>query len=388
MHYEQFISPQTQFHRFTDSFSLELGGVLLKGQIAYRTWGRLNRSRNNAVLVCHAFTGWADLEAWWQPLLGAGKALDPDRDFIICSNILGSCYGTTGPSSIDPQTGKPYGTNFPAINVRDMVRLQARLLDALGVESLQMAIGGSLGGMQVLEWAALYPERVKSIAVIAASGRHSAWCIGLSEAQRQAIYADPLWQNGNYDPAHPPAQGLAVARMIAMHTYRSWQSFNDRFGRTPQSNPQATSQPKIHQPQQNQFSIASYLNYQGDKLVERFDANTYVALSQAMDRHDLTRSPQSYEAVLKGIQQPSLVVAIDSDILYPPIEQEELAHLIPNAELAWLYSPHGHDAFLIEMDELNNLVVQFRQRAVRTRLNGHYSEPNHPPNPPIISFRS
>ncbi len=356
MTYNHFISPDTQFHSFTDPFSLELGGVLLEGQIAYRTWGQLNRSRDNAVLVCHAFTGWADLEVWWQPLLGTGRALDPDRDFIICSNILGSCYGTTGPSSIDPQTGQPYGASFPAVNVRDMVRLQARLLDALGVEALRMAIGGSLGGMQVLEWALLYPEKVKSIAVIAASGRHSAWCIGLSEAQRQAIYADPLWQNGNYDPAHPPAQGLAVARMIAMHTYRSWHSFNDRFGRTVQPNPT--------QPEQSQFSIASYLQYQGDKLVERFDANSYIALSQAMDRHDLTRSNQSYEAVLNSIQQPTLLVAIDSDLLYPPIEQQELANLIPNAELVWLSSPHGHDAFLIEMDALNNLVVQFRQETL------------------------
>lgn len=351
MNYQQFISPQSQFYQLPEPFELESGKDLIGVQVAYRTWGHLNAAGDNAVLVCHALTGWADLDIWWEPLLGPGRALDPDRSFIICSNILGSCYGTTGPTSIDPKTGIAYGPTFPAITVRDMVRLQGVLLEALGVRSLQLAIGGSLGGMQVLEWALLYPDRVRAIAVIAAPGRHSAWCIGLGESQRQAIYTDPNWQNGYYSAKQQPDRGLAVARMIAMSTYRSWANFSDRFGRQVKSDCVTES-----------FAIVDYMRYQGKKLVERFDANTYITLTHAMDSHDLTRRDRDYHTVLSSIQQPALIVAINSDILYPPVEQEELAALIPNAELQWLESPHGHDAFLIDMDVLNSLVVRFLYR--------------------------
>lgn len=350
MNYQNFISPKTQFYQLTAAFELESGKALTGVQVAYRTWGKLNEAGDNAVLVCHALTGWADIEDWWEPLLGSGRSLNPDQDFVICSNILGSCYGTTGPTSINPETGKPYGSSFPAITVRDMVRLQAMLLEALGVRSLQLVIGGSLGGMQVLEWALLYPEQVQAIAVIAAPARHSAWCIGLNEAQRQAIFTDPNWQNGNYTFERKPDQGLATARMMAMSTYRSWASFVSRFER--QRSPHPTSQ----------FEIVNYLHHQGQKLVERFDANTYIALTYALDRHDVARPDREYQAVLNSIQQPTLVVAITSDILYPSIEQEELATLIPNAELQWLESFHGHDAFLIDMEILNSLVIQFRQK--------------------------
>jgi homoserine O-acetyltransferase len=351
MNYQQFISPDTQFYRLSQPFLLESGEVLPGVQVAYRTWGSLNAARDNAILVCHAFTGWADLENWWKPFLEVGQSLDPNQDLIICSNILGSCYGTTGPTSINPATGKPYGANFPQITVRDMVCLQAQLITHLEIESLKLVIGGSLGGMQVLEWAVAYPERVRSLAVIAASGRHSAWCIGLSEAQRQAIYADPHWQAGNYAPDRQPTQGLAVARMIAMTTYRSWDSFTHRFGRQA-----ATGS--------DQFAIASYLQYQGQKLI----ANTYITLSHAMDRHDLTRPGRTYEAVLQSIWQPTLIVSIPSDILYPPVEQQELARLIPHATFAWLDSPHGHDAFLMDMDALNQIVRQFRQNLPRSEF--------------------
>jgi homoserine O-acetyltransferase len=262
MDYRRFISPQTHFYQLSHPFSLESGDVLEGVQVAYRTWGTLNSTRDNAIFVCHAFTGWADLERWWNPLLGKGCTLDPDRDFIVCSNILGSCYGTTGPTSINLATGSLYGPTFPDITIRDMVHLQAVLMEALDIRSLRLVIGGSLGGMQVLEWALLYPEKVRAIAVIAASGRHSAWCIGLSEAQRQAIYADPNWQGGYYSPHQPPQSGLAVAQMMAMSTYRSWASFSGRFGREYQS--------------QEAFAITSYLDHQGKKLVERFDANTYI----------------------------------------------------------------------------------------------------------------
>ncbi|HIK05700.1 MAG TPA: homoserine O-acetyltransferase [Trichormus sp. M33_DOE_039] len=347
MNYQHFISPQTQYYHLPMPLELEAGGILTGVQVAYRTWGKLNSEGDNGILICHALTGSADADEWWEDLFGSGKAFDCDRDFIVCSNILGSCYGTTGATSINPQTGIPYGASFPAITIRDMVHLQAALIKDLGIKSLQLVIGGSLGGMQVLEWALLYPEIVQAIAPIATSGRHSAWCIGLSEAQRQAIYTDPNWQGGNYTTENSPTQGLAIARMIAMSAYRSWYSFTERFGR----NYDRTAE---------QFAISSYLQHHGRKLVERFDANTYITLTHAMDSHDLAQG-RDYESVLRSIQQPALVVAINSDLLYPPIEQQELADLIPNGQLVSLTSTYGHDAFLIDTATLNELIINFRQ---------------------------
>lgn len=350
MNYSHWISPKTQFYRLSEPFALELGGGLPEVTVAYRSWGTLNAAGDNAIHICHALTGNADADDWWTPLFGTGRTFDADRDFIVCSNVLGSCYGTTGPTSIDPTTGQPYGRNFPAVTVRDMVRLQAELMRGLGVQQLKLAIGGSLGGMQVLEWGRLYPNWVRRLVSIAASGRHSAWCIGMSEAQRQAIYADPNWKDGDYGD-RPPEMGLAAARMMAMVSYRTGTSFDRRFGRTVQ--PDGT------------FEIASYLRYQGQKLVDRFDANTYVTLTQGMDRHDLGAG-DDYDSVLGAIAQPTLVVAIDSDLLYPSWEQEALVQRMPRAELAWLRSPHGHDAFLIDMAALDALVVDFNRR-VRDR---------------------
>jgi len=226
------------------------------------------------------------------------------------------------------------------------VRLQARLLDALGVRRLRLAIGGSLGGMQVLEWAASFPERVDAVVPIATCGRHSAWCIGLSGSQRAAIAADPRWREGRYEPDDPPAAGLAAARMIAMCTYRSRDSFDERFGRT--TGPAGD------------FNVEGYLRHQGDRLVARFDANSYVTLTRAMDTHDLSRGRGEYEAALGSVDVPALVVAITSDVLYPPAEQAELAALLPAGRLAWISSPHGHDAFLIETAALDELVSAFR----------------------------
>ncbi|MBP0001272.1 MAG: homoserine O-acetyltransferase [Cyanobacteria bacterium SID2] len=345
MKYLHLISPDTQFQKLTEPFVLESGDVLVGVEVAYRTWGQLNENGDNAIHICHALTGSADADLWWGPLFGTGKVFDEGRDFIVCSNVLGSCYGTTGPTSIDAATGQVYGPSFPSITVRDMVRLQAALLQNLGVRKLKMAIGGSLGGMQVLEWGKLYPDFVESVVSIAASGRHSAWCIGLSEAQRQAIYADPNWQGGRYREDAPPAQGLATARTIAMISYRAYGSFEKRFGRKLQPT--------------GEFAVKSYLNYQGRKLVDRFDANTYLTLIDAMDTHDISEGTGNYYDVLRSIVQPTLVVAIDSDLLYPPVEQQELTQFMPNARLEWLYSPHGHDAFLIDMDTLNHLVVDF-----------------------------
>ena len=341
-------SPATSFADLDGPLTLESGAALPRVRVAYRTWGRLAPDGANAVLVCHALTGSADVDTWWPGLLGPGRALDPDGDFVICSNILGSCYGTTGPTSAGP-AGRPWGADFPAISVRDMVGVQARLLDALGVTYLKLVVGGSLGGMQALEWAAGHPSRVGAVAAIAVSGRHSPWCIGLSAAQRAAIRADARFRGGRYPLDDPPADGLAAARAIAMCTYRSPASFGRRFGRTVAAGG-------------GEFEVERYLRHQGGKLVARFDANAFIALTRAMDTHDLARGRGGYEEALRRIDTPTLVVSIDTDVLYPPDEQRELADLLPNAELVTLRSPHGHDAFLIEVARLDAIVRSFRRR--------------------------
>lgn len=353
-------SGDTRFLDLPEAFTLESGEVLPQVTVAYRTWGSLNAASDNAVLVCHALTGSPDVDQWWQGLMGPGKALDPKRDFILCSNVLGGCYGSTGPRGINPVTSKPYGGHFPAVSVRDMVHVQAQWLNALGIAHLRLVIGGSLGGMQALEWAALYPERVATIAPIATSGRQSAWAIGLSEAQRQAIYADAHWQGGHYRPDQPPVAGLTAARMLAMCSYRHWREFNHRFGREQKAS--------------GEFQVESYLRYQGDKLARRFDAASYVRLTEAMDTHDLARDRGDYCATLAAIATPALVIGINSDVLYPLAEQRELATLLPNAELEVLDSPHGHDAFLIETGRLNHLILEFRARHVKTTRLPHFNE--------------
>ena len=344
-----FISPETRWLDLPGAFRLELGEALPGVRIGYRTWGQLDAAGENAVLVCHALTGSADADRWWTGMFGPGRALDPDRDFIVCSNILGSCYGTTGPASMNPHTGRPWLGDFPPFTIRDMVRAQRELLRGLGVKRLRMVLGGSLGGMQVLEWALSYPEMVEAIVPIAISARHSAWAIGLSEAQRQAIYADPRWRSGRYEMGDPPAAGLAAARMMAMCGYRHKWSFDERFGRRPQT--------------ADLFAMESYLRYQGQQFVERFDAATYVALTRAMDTHDVARARGDLDDVLRSIRAPTLVVSIDSDVLYLPDEQEVIARGIPGARLVRLASKDGHDAFLIDVDWLSDVVAEFRGRA-------------------------
>ncbi len=340
------LSPDTQWLRLEQDFELESGERLRAVEIAWRRWGTLNATGDNAILICHALTGSADADDWWPGLIGPGQALDPAKHFIVCSNVLGGCYGTSGPLHAHPADGEPWGSRFPQFTIRDMVHLQARLLEHLGVRRLQLVLGPSLGGMQVLEWAASFPERVQAIAPIGVSGRHSAWCIGISEAQRQAIYADPDWRDGRYAAGQGPARGLAVARMFAMCSYRSRENFQQRFGRSLQ-------------PDSAVFSVESYLRYQGSKLVHRFDANTYVRLTQAMDSHDVARGRGDYRGVLEQLDLPALVVSVDSDILYPPCEQEELARHLPQARYRQLQTPAGHDGFLIETDVLNAMLAEF-----------------------------
>jgi homoserine O-acetyltransferase len=336
----------TRYLELPGPVDLESGGRLPSLTVAYRTWGRLDGDGSNAVLVCHALTGSADVERWWSPLLGPGRALDPARDFIVCSNVLGSCYGTTGPASERPSGAGRWGRSFPDVTIRDIVRVQAALLDALGVRRLRLVLGGSLGGMQVLEWALLFPGRVDAIAPIAVSARHSAWCIALSEAQRQAIYADPRWRGGDYPAHEPPEAGLAAARQLAMCTYRSRASLEHRFSRDHGGD--------------GRFAVLGWLSHHGRALVERFDAACYVALTRAMDTHDVGRGRGEWRQALESVRIPALVVSVDSDVLYPPAEQAELAAALPAARLVTLSSPHGHDAFLIEAEAVNELVRRFR----------------------------
>ena len=344
--YTDIISNKTHYFDSTESYTTELGVLLPSVRVAYRTWGTLNARKDNVVLICQAFTGSADADAWWEGMFSPGGAFDETTDFIICSNVLGSCYGTTGPLSINPLTGTHYGPDFPLITIRDMVHVQRRLLAALGIDQVKLAVGASLGGMQVLEWGFLYPDVVQALMPMGASGRHSAWCIGQSEAQRQAIYADRDWNDGWYTQSTPPARGLSAARMMAMCTYRSFENFQSRFSRDIQSSTGA-------------FKVESYLHHQGRKLVERFDANTYITLTKAMDLHDLGRGRGEYEEVLRSLSVPVEILSINSDILYPKEEQEELARFIPKSRILYLDEPYGHDAFLIDVEKVSRMVREF-----------------------------
>ena len=345
-----------------DPLALELGGELVRVALAYETYGELNARGDNAVLVCHALTGSGhaagrtdreEVPGWWDPLIGPGKAIDTRRYFVVSSNVLGGCYGSTGPSSLDPETGRPYALDFPRYTVRDMVEVQRRLIDRLGVRSLAAVIGGSMGGMQVLEWAAMFPERVRAIAPIAIGPRHSAWAIGLNEVARRAITSDPAWQGGGYALDRQPERGLGLARAIAMLSYRSFDSLEQKFGRERT----AASSDLLGK----SFEIESYLDYQGVKLVQRFDANTYLYLTRAMDDYDIAAGRDKASRVLGRMTMPALVMGIASDVLYPEAEQRALADALPRATYATIRSPHGHDAFLIEFPQVAAHLRRFLQ---------------------------
>jgi homoserine O-acetyltransferase len=264
-------------------------------------------------------------------------------------NVPGSCYGSTGPWTPRADNGKPWKADFPAITIRDMVRFQQLLLDAWDIQNIEFVIGGSMGGMQALEFAVM-DSRVQRVIPIAIGKSHTPWAIGINHTQRQAIFRDPAWKDGYYEKGKGPENGLAVARMIAMISYRSPSDYQQKFGRSLQ-------------PESTQFQIESYLNYQGDKLVKRFDALSYIRLSQAMDTHDIARGRESYKEVLGQVTQPALVIGIDSDQLYPVSEQRELAKLMNNGHYKELSSPHGHDAFLIDFDGLNQCIVPFLEHS-------------------------
>lgn len=347
------LSPQTRHWRNDVPITLELGGTLAY-ELAYRTWGQLSPSGDNAVIVCHALTGSADADAWWAPLFGPGKSLDPTRDFIVCSNVLGGCYGSTGPASTDSEN-EYWGARFPQLTIRDQVRAQIALANALGVRRIKSVIGGSMGGLQALEWALLDPDRVESLVVIAASAQHSAWCIAWSEAQRLALRADPKFRGGHYSPDDPPYAGLGAARAVAMATYRSAESLDQRYGR--QRSQSLNSDPNGPL---DGFDVRTWIRHHAENFVRRFDANCYLTLIDAMDRHDVGHGRGGYLSALATIVQPALVIAISSDGLYPPQEQEALFKALPNAHFAEVSSAHGHDGFLIDACRLDPEIRRFR----------------------------
>ena len=327
-------------------FITESGFRFEKPEAAYKTWGTLNKSRDNVILICHALTGHAAADEWFPGLIGENKLYDPDHNFIICINVPGSCYGSVGPWTENPKTGKPYRSEFPDVTIRDMVRFQQLLLDQLDINGIELVIGGSMGGMQALEFA-IMDRRVRSACLIAMGAAHRPWAIGISEAQRAAIQADPKWNGGNYDFEDGPDQGIAAARMMAMITYRTPGNYDSKFGRQKQG-------------KSDLFQVQSYLRYQGEKLAKRFDANSYVILSKAMDTHDISRCRPPKDVLLNRVEIPVQLIGVDSDHLYPVPEQEELAKLLPNSRLHIIESPYGHDAFLIEFEQLHNIIKPFK----------------------------
>jgi len=348
-----------------DSLPLQRGGQFGPITLAYETWGILNATRDNAILIVHALTGSShayDEErpgdakaAWWNPLIGPGRPFDTSRYFVICSNILGGCNGSTGPSSLDPRTERPYGMRFPVVTIRDMVQAQQRLIAHLGVRQLAMVAGGSIGGQQALEWAVAYPELVQKVAVVAATASLTAQAVAFSEVQRQAIMADPRWLDGNYEPGRGPEAGLAIARMLAMITYQSEESMELRFSRQPAARGIAST-PSGWTDFGGRFDVEDYLYYQGTSLVRRFDANSYLYISRAMDLYDVSDGYPSLEASLRRVRSKALFIGIRSDFLFPAARVRWLADQVRSlggdATYVELDSPHGHDAFLKEWEQM------------------------------------
>lgn len=353
---------ETSSARF-ESLSLDSGTVLRGIEVAYQSWGKLNSARSNAILVLHAFSGDAHAAGinhegkpgWWDNMIGPGKAFDTNKYFVLCSNVLGGCRGTTGPSTVNPETGAPFAMRFPVITIGDMVRLQKRLVEYLGIERLLAVAGGSMGGMQALEWAVAYPEAVAAAIPIAATARHSAQQIAFNEVGRQAIMADPDWCDGQYYGAKPPARGLAVARMVGHITYMSDDSMREKFGRRFRVNGQNGFE--------NVFEVESYLRYRGSQFVDRFDANSYLYITKAMDLFDLAGAHGSLGAALERTKARFLVLSFTSDWLYPTYQSLEIVSALRgrNRDVAFceLPSNYGHDAFLVDVAEQSEMVRGF-----------------------------
>jgi homoserine O-acetyltransferase len=343
-----------------EPFRLQAGGELQPVTLQYATYGALNPERDNAILVCHALSGSARVADWWAEMFGPGGLFDTSRYCVIGINVIGSCYGSTGPRSPEPRSGRPYGPDFPLVSIADMVRAQAVLLDHLGVQRLRIVIGGSIGGMQALQWAVDYPDRVDTCISIGSTPL-SAMGLALNHLQRQVIQLDPEFRNGRYDAQ--PATGLGIARAIAMCTYKSAELFNQRYARRPNR-----SGEDPYTSAAGRFDVAGYLDHQGEKFVARFDANTYVTISKAMDTFDLARGYASEEEALRRIRARVVMVGISSDWLFPPLEVHALAERIRitggRCEYVELQSDHGHDGFLADTQILVPLLRPYFQQAV------------------------
>lgn len=337
------------------ALSLEAGGSLSPVEVAYETWGELNAEQSNAVLICHALTGDSHAAGpaglghrhpgWWDGMIGPGLGIDTDQWFVVCPNVLGGCQGTTGPSSAGPD-GRPYGSRFPRITIRDQVSAEVGLADALGIGRWAAVVGGSMGGMRALEWAVGHPERVGAVALVACGAAASAEQIALCSVQIRAIRADPRFRGGDYYGApdgQGPHEGMGLARRIGHLSYRSEPELEQRFGRQPQDDEEPLAG--------GRYSVESYLDHHADKLIRRFDANSYVALSEAMNHHDAGRGRGGLEAALGRVTAKAVVAGIDSDRLYPLRGQYEMAALLPGRpEVTVVHSLYGHDSFLIETE--------------------------------------
>ena len=368
---------ETQYYSFAQDspFETEGGKPLSPVTLAYEAYGALNADRSNAVLILHALTGdahaagWHEGDktpGWWNIMIGPGKAFDTDRYFIICSNVLGGCRGSTGPASVNPISGKPYALEFPIISVKDMVDAQRLLVDHLGIERLLAVAGGSMGGMQALQWVASYPDRVCSAIPIATTATHSPQQIAFNEVGRQSIMSDPNWNDGNYYGGAPPAKGMSVARMVGHITYMSDTSMAEKFGRRFKN----TRSSFKFDPE---FEVEGYLQYRGENFVNRFDPNSYLYITKAIDYFDLANGKGLAE-ILRGVKTRFLVIAFKSDWLYPSYQSQEIARACKRAEVETTYaelnSTWGHDAFLIEVDEQSHLVKHFLRKVASTTQHG------------------
>ncbi len=350
-----------------NEFQLESGKKLGPINIRYETYGVLNGNRSNAILLLHAFSGDAHAAGylsetdktpgWWDAMVGPGKAFDTDKYFLICSNIIGGCQGSTGPSSINPQTGKPYALSFPLITINDMVLTQNELLNHLGISELFAVAGGSMGGMQALEWSVYFPEKVRSAIILASTARMTAQGIAFNALSRNAIMSDFRWQNGNYYGKEIPARGLAIARMAGHITYLSDEAMHKKFGRRLQS------REEYGYDFSNEFEVESYLQYQGDKFVERFDANSYIYISKAMDYFDLGARFGGLNEAFAGSRAKFLVVSYSSDWLYPSYQSKEIVFTLTKNRKDVSYieinCPYGHDSFLLETDRQSSIISSF-----------------------------
>ena len=357
---------ETQYLNIEDAIELDSGKILEDVTVAYETYGELNKEKSNAILICHALTGDAHAAGWhkgdkkpgwWEIVIGPGKALDTEKYFIICSNVLGGCKGTTGPSSINPKTGKEYGLEFPVITIADMVKVQKKLIDSFEIDQLAAVIGGSMGGMQVLEWMVSYPEMMKKAIPIATTAMSSPQQIAFNDVGRQAIFSDPDWNSGNYyGTGKLPRNGLSLARMIAHITYLSDESMDIKFGRGLQDKDEISYDFSID------FQIESYLKHQGESFVKRFDANSYLFITKAVDLFDL-RVNNSLIDGFKDIKAKVEVISVDSDWLYPTEQSMEIVNSLNANEVEVSFSEiksnYGHDAFLLEKGQLNHILSKF-----------------------------